>query len=405
MPAAVNSISLSDDNMQNDKDKNVGASNINIEEVNKIVAQEKANPQGKSDELGEVNSMEAVEVQALEHKLVISECPAELKEKAMYLVARLKRMVRTSTYSNDYDVISNYIDWITRYPWGKTCNEVVDINAVQKVLDSHHYGLDYVKEKVYRYLAVRQLLLQKKDFENVKRSPVLCMVGLQGIGKTTIARSIAEALNRPFMRIAMGAIGSVLEIRGRNKGIEGAEPGVIVKSIINSGVTNPIILLDELDKSSGQAGLLADVMATMLEVLDPEQNTKFRDHFFDYPLDLSSVMFIVSANKSGTFSAALLDRMEIVRMPSYSDQEKLVIARDYLLPRVRKITGILEDQLEFTDEVWPKLIRPLGFDTGIRSLQRIIDNVASKAALEIVQGKYDKVIITPENFRDYLPKY
>jgi ATP-dependent Lon protease len=348
---------------------------------------------------------EALEIKALEDKLSGATCPQDLKDRSMYLLARLKRMQRTGTFSTEYDMISNYIDWITKFPWSKKCEEVLEISRVKQVLDSHHYGLEQVKQKIYQYMSVRILLAQKKDFEALKRSPVLCMVGLQGIGKTTIARSIAEALNRPFYRVSMGAIGSVLEIRGRNKGIEGAEPGQIVKAIVSTGVVNPVILLDELDKASGQAGLLADVMATMLEILDPEQNTKFRDHFVDYPIDLSEVMFIVSANKSGTFSAALLDRMEVIKMPAYTDQEKLVIARDYLLPRVRKTTGILEDQLTFREDVWPLILRPLGFDSGIRSLQRILENIAQKSALEIVQGKLQKVEITPQNFKDYLPKY
>ena len=231
------------------------------------------------------------------------------------------------------------------------------------------------------------------------------MVGLQGIGKTTMAKSIAEALNRPFYRISMGAIGSVLEIRGRDKASEGAEPGQIIKAIIRTGVRNPVILLDELDKASGQSGLLADIMATMLEVLDPEQNTSFRDHYFDYPINLSQVMFIVSANKIGTFSAALLDRLEIVRMPSYTDDEKQVIARDYLLPRVRATTGLGEDQLEFSSDVWASILRPLGFDSGIRSLQRTLENMARKVALEIVEKKATKVIIDASNFQSYLPKY
>jgi ATP-dependent Lon protease len=170
-------------------------------------------------------------------------------------------------------------------------------------------------------------------------------------------------------------------------------------------VRNPIILLDELDKASGQSGLLADVMATMLEILDPEQNTSFRDHYLDYPIDLSQVMFIVSANKLGTFSAALMDRLEIIKMPSYTDEEKQVISRDYLLPRVRAATGLLEDQLEFSPDVWPVLLRPLGYDSGIRSLQRIIESMARQAALEIVTGKATKIYVTPENFRQYLPKY
>jgi len=321
------------------------------------------------------------------------------------MITRLKRMVRTGVYSREYDIMSNYIDWVTNFPWKNEVDESLDIDEVKKSLDETHYGLDLVKERVLQYLAVRKLLLDKKDFEAIEKSPVICMVGLQGIGKTTMAKSIAKALKRPFYRISLGAIGSVLEVRGRNKALEGAEPGQIVKAIYRCGVRNPVILLDELDKASGQSGLLADIMATMLEILDPEQNNTFRDHFLDYPIDLSKVMFIVSANKIGTFSAALMDRMEIIRMPSYTDAEKQVIARDYLLPRVRKETGLEEDQLSFSPDVWTMILRPLGYDSGIRSLQRMVEYMARQAALEIVQQKTKKVHISSENFSQYLPKY
>lgn len=354
-----------------------------------------------------INQMagEAEEIQKLYDKIVNSAAPEELKISTQTMLKRLERMARTGVYSKEYDVISTYIDWVIQFPWNKKAEEVLDLVRVKQVLDEAHYGLEGVKERIMEYMAVRKLLTEKKDFKAVEKSPVICMVGLQGIGKTTTAKSIAKALNRPFYRISMGAIGSVLEIRGRNKADDAAEPGQIVKAIVRTGVRNPVILLDELDKASGQSGLLADVMATMLEILDPEQNTTFRDHYLDYPIDLSEVMFIVSANKIGTFSAALMDRMELVKMPSYTDEEKQVIARDYLLPRVRATTGMDETQLEFTTDVWPLLIRPLGFDSGIRSLQRIVESMARKAALQIVRGETQKVTINPENFRSYLPKY
>ncbi len=350
------------------------------------------------------NSQEMQEIEALRTKIEQSASPEDLKEQIYTMIKRLERMARTGVYSREYDILSNYIDWVVKVPWNKFADEVLDIERVKQTLDANHYGLEPVKERVLQYIAMRKLLAQKKDFKAMKRSPVLCMVGLQGIGKTTMAKSIAKALNRPFYRISMGAIGSILEIRGRNKAVEGAEPGQIIKALVRTDVRNPIILLDELDKASGQAGLLADVMATMLEILDPEQNTSFRDHYLDYPFDLSDVMFIVSANKIGTFSAALLDRLEVIKMGSYTDEEKQAIARDYLLPRVRQTTGLEEDQLEFSPDVWPVLIRPLGFDSGIRSLQRMLENMARKAALEIITGKTTKVYITPENFKSYLPR-
>ena len=344
----------------------------------------------------------------MKSKIEAASVPDELKTTCFAMINRLDKMTESGVYSREHDIISNYINyinWIVSFPWKNTAEEVYDISRVRIVLNKNHYGLDVVKDRIAQYLAVRQLLFEKKDFKAIEKSPVICMVGLQGIGKTTMAKSIAEALNRPFYRISMGAIGSVLEIRGRDKASEGAEPGQIIKAIIRTGVRNPVILLDELDKASGQSGLLADIMATMLEVLDPEQNTSFRDHYFDYPINLSQVMFIVSANKIGTFSAALLDRLEIVRMPSYTDDEKQVIARDYLLPRVRATTGLDESQLEFSADVWASILRPLGFDSGIRSLQRTLENMARKVALEIVEKKATKVIIDATNFQSYLPKY
>ena len=348
---------------------------------------------------------EKEEINKLRKVIQDSSCPDELKVSAMDSIKRLERMARTGVYSREYEILRNYVDWVVQFPWNKRAQEVLDIDRVKKVLDEDHYGLEAVKQRVLEYIAIRKLLSEKKDFKAMERSPVICMVGLQGIGKTTMAKSMARALNRPFYRISMGAIGSVLEIRGKNRSNEGAEPGQIVKAIARTGVRNPIILLDELDKASGQTGLLADVMATMLEILDPEQNTTFRDHYLDYPIDLSEVMFIVSANKIGTFSAALMDRMEMIRMPSYTDVEKQVIARDYLLPRVRASTGMGADQLSFDPEVWPLLIRPLGFDSGIRSLQRIVEGMARKAALSIVRNETTQVHVTPENFKDFLPKY
>ena len=345
------------------------------------------------------------QIDEIRKKLDQSSVPQGLKEIANNMVARLEYMAETGVFSREYDILSNYIGWIVRFPWNKSAKEVLDLGMVKKTLDKNHYGLEKVKERILQYMSVRKLLVDKKDFEAVARSPVLCMVGLQGIGKTTMAKSIALALNRPFYRISMGAVGSTGEIRGRDKAVEGAEPGQIVKAIVRTKVRNPVILLDELDKTSGQSGLLPDVMAIMLEVLDPEQNTSFRDHYFDYPIDLSSVMFIVSANKTSTFSAALLDRLEIIKMGSYTDNEKQVIARDYLLPRVRAETGILEDQLDFNPDVWPLIIRPLGYDSGIRSLQRILESVARKVAHQIVEQKAQKVTITPDNFKDYLPSY
>ena len=349
------------------------------------------------------------ELEELENRIKTSDTPPDLKERIYSMLQRLNRMAQMGNYSQDYEYISTYIDWVSNIPWTAKTEETLDIKKTKEILDSNHHGLEAVKERVLEYLSTRVLLKQKSDIpeynEAFRKSPILCLVGLQGIGKTTMAKSIAEALNRKFMRISMGAIGSTLEIRGKNKAIPGSEPGQIIKTLIRIKTMNPVILLDELDKVSGESGLRADMMAVLLEILDPEQNTSFRDHYIDYPIDLSSILFIASANNTGTFSAALMDRLEIIRMPSYTDEEKKVIARDFLLPELIVSNGLTESQIEFDSDVWDNLIRPLGFDSGIRSLKKNLDSITRKVAREIVMDKKEKVIINSSNFKSYLPTY
>lgn len=235
-------------------------------------------------------------------------------------------------------------------------------------------------------------------------APIMCFVGIQGVGKTSIAKSIANALGRKFVRVSLGALGDVSQIRGIPKGELNAEPGQIVKALIRAGTMNPLILLDEIDKTSSESGLRADLMAALLEILDPEQNSTFVDHYLDYPVDLSQCMFITTSNNLGGLSAALLDRLEIIRFGSYTDEDKVQIARNYMLPRVREATGITEQQLSFDDEVWPMVVRPLGFDAGVRELERTLTNLARKVARLIVEGKGTGFRITKDNFHEFIPE-
>lgn len=349
------------------------------------------------------------ELTQLQNKVSSSSTPLDLKEKIELMIDRLNRMAKMGNYSQDFEYTSNYIDWVTSIPWANVSTETLDINKAKEHLDSNHYGLETVKARVLEYLSTRVLLTQKSSeaqyAEALNTSPILCMVGLQGVGKTTMAKSVAGALNREFIRISLGALGSTLELRGRNKSTPGAEPGQVIKSLVRAKTMNPVILLDELDKVSGEQGLRSDMMAVFLELLDPEQNKSFRDHFIDYPVDLSKVMFIVSANNTGTFSAALMDRLEVIRMPSYTDEEKQVIAKKYLLPKIVVSCGLTSDQFEVQDDVWEVFIRPLGFDSGIRSLKKNLDSIARKAAKEIVMDGKQKVVITKDNFKSYLPIY
>jgi ATP-dependent Lon protease len=251
-------------------------------------------------------------------------------------------------------------------------------------------------------------LLDKREQENPgqllrKRAPVICFVGVQGIGKTTVAKSIAAALGRKFVRIPLGGMADIRELRGVPKSETNSEPGQIVKAFVRSEVMNPLMLLDEVDKVSEGNNVHADIMAALLEILDPEQNSDFSDHYVDFPVDLSRCIFICTANNLGGISAALLDRLEIVRMSSYSDDEKQHIAKSYLLPKVLAESGLTADQIVFRDDVWPLVIRPLGFDAGIRQLERNLTQVVRKIAKKIVMGEGTNFEISPENFREYFP--
>lgn len=347
------------------------------------------------------------EIAVLEQKSKKSGIPKELKERIGGMLNRLNRMAKLGGYSNEYESISSYVDWVVSIPWGKKTSDNLDLKRAKIILDDHHYGLTEVKERVLEYLATLSLRKSSKIKEGGGSypAPILCLVGLQGIGKTSMAQSIAQALGRKFVRISLGGIGTVLEIRGRSRADARSEPGQIIKALARSSVINPLILLDEIDKVSGSEELRADIMAVLLEILDPEQNSTFRDHYIDYPVDLSNVLFICSANNTGTLSTALLDRLEMVQMPAYTDEQKIHIAKEYLLSKIILGSGLLSDQLVIEDEVWPKIVRPLGFDSGIRTLQRILESVVRKVSKEIVEGKVERRVITEDNFKEYLPKW
>jgi ATP-dependent Lon protease len=344
------------------------------------------------------------ELNTLQEKVEETEgIPGELEEKLLQMIQRLDRMARLGHYSSEFDTISRYIYTLSSVPWINKTEDILDLEYARKMMNETHHGMDYVKDRVLEYLSTL-ILLKKRGRENFSRTPVLLFVGLQGVGKTTISRSIAKALGRKFIRIAMGGLGSTLELRGRSKSFPEAEPGQIVKSLIKTGVKNPVILLDEIEKASGEGGLRSDIMAVLLELLDPEQNTEFRDHYVDYPINLSDILFVCSANNTGTISTALMDRMEVIKMPSYTDQEKLVIARDYLLKEIMDEAGLSEEELVIDPDLWPGIVRPFGYDSGIRSLGRTLSGICRKVAKEIVEGKTDKVYLNAQNLKNYLPQ-
>ncbi|MCA9091576.1 MAG: AAA family ATPase, partial [Planctomycetaceae bacterium] len=231
--------------------------------------------------------------------------------------------------------------------------------------------------------------------------PFLFLVGLPGIGKTSIAYTVAKAMNREFIRIPMGGMGSALQLRGESRITPEAEPGQVIKGLRRAQTKNPVILLDEIDRTAEQAR--AQIMGVLLELLDPEQNFEFTDYFINYPFDLSEVVFLASANNTAGISNAVLDRMEVIKMPGYTDDEKIVIARDYLLPRQLKITGMPEGTIVFAPDVWPSITRPFGYDAGIRTMSRMINSVVRKAAIRMAEGRGETFEITNENIKDFLP--
>lgn len=347
---------------------------------------------------------EFAELDSLSQKVAkVQGMPVELKERLNKMLNRLNRMAQTGGYAEQFDNISRYIDTVSSIPWVAATKDQLNLEEAKKLLDKNHHGMETTKERILEYLATMQLM-QRQGEDVIARSPILLFVGLQGIGKTTLAISIADAMGRKFVRIAMGAIGSVLELRGRSKVFPEAEPGQIIKALIKTQVKNPVILLDEIEKASGEAGLRADVMATLLEILDPAQNIEFRDHYVDFPVNLSDVMFICSANNLGTLSTALLDRMEVIKLSSYTDPEKIAIGRDYLFPKVIAKSGLQPEEIMIDPDLWPSIVRPFGFDSGIRSLNRTLDAICRKVAKEIVEKKSATVTINASNLKDYLPK-
>jgi ATP-dependent Lon protease len=332
---------------------------------------------------------------------------------------RLSRMSEGGSYTAEFESMEQYIRLVQEIPWGKYSVDNLDLDKVRADMERNHYGLVPVKNTILEYLAVVKLQKQGgggpavQPGENVSmaklqgsstHAPVLCFVGIQGVGKTSMAKSIASSLGRSFVRISLGAMGNASQLRGKLRGEENAEPGQIIKALTRCGTMNPLILLDEIDKTSTATGLRADLMAALLEILDPEQNATFIDHYVDYPVDLSQVMFITTSNNLGGISAALIDRLEIIRFGSYSDEDKMNIAKNYMLPKVRQATGLTEQQLSFADDVWPLVVRPLGFDAGVRELERTLTKLARKVAMMIVEGQGTGFRITTENFRQFIPE-
>lgn len=332
-----------------------------------------------------------------------SSAPVDLKGRINTRLGQLNRLINSPSYLDEYDRITRYVDWVVSIPWNKTTEDILDLERAKKVLDSHHFGLDDIKNRILEYISVMKLKAEKGEKEEVLlKAPILFFVGLVGTGKTTIAPSIAEALGRKFARIPFGGMGDPLDLRGQSRLHLESEPGKIIKALISVQSMNPVILLDEIDRVTEQGR--SSIMGVLVELLDPKQNFAFVDHYIDYPVDLSQVLFIGAANNTHNIATAVMDRLEPISMPSYTDNEKIAIATKYVLPEKIKAAGIPSGALIIDDDVWPVIVRPLGYDAGIRTLERTIDGVVRKVARMMVEGKAASVHITASNMKEFLPR-
>lgn len=317
--------------------------------------------------------------------------PEESKKK---LKKDIERNAKMPTSSPDYAISRNYFDFVFDLPWGIESEDNNDIENARKILDEDHYGLEKIKERILEFLAVRQLT-------DEKREPIICLVGPPGVGKTSIVKSIARALNRKYVRMSLGGIRDEAEIRGHRKTYVGAMPGRIISNIRIAGTKNPVFLLDEIDKLASD--FKGDPSSALLEVLDPEQNNAFRDNYLEIPFDLSKVIFITTANNPDAIPAPLYDRMEIIEMSGYTPEEKLQIAKKHLIGKQLKAHGISEDRLSFTDDGIEKIIYSYTRESGVRGLEKEIANVMRKVAVKIVSGEaQDKIVVTKDNVKEFL---
>ena len=340
-------------------------------------------------ELGDTEPEQA-EAQLLRERIEKADLPEEVRTEAE---RELKRLERLPAAAPDYHVIRTYLDWILDLPWMKSTEESLDLNKAQEVLDEDHYDLKDIKQRILEHLAVIKLNPKTK-------APILCFVGPPGVGKTSLGQSIARAMGRKFERMSLGGMRDEAELRGHRRTYIGSMPGRIIQALRRANVNNPVMMLDEVDKLG--MDFRGDPASALLEILDPAQNFSFRDHYLDLPFDLSKVFFIATANTLGPIPPALRDRMEVIVLSGYTEEEKLHIAKQYLIPRQVKEAGLQEGQLTFTDEAIEGIISRYTREAGVRQLERTIGSVARKVALKVAQGKGDAFIVTPNDLEDYL---
>ena len=342
------------------------------------------------------------EIQGIKEKVSQADLPDEMQNKINKEIVALERSVALGSYDEKYEMVSRYVDWILKIPWKKETEDHLDIELTKQIFEKHHFGMQDVKNRFLEYVSILKLR-QQQYADQEFRAPILLLVGLVGTGKTTFAYSLAEAMKRELVRIPFGGMGSAQELRGSTRLHLESEPGRLIKGICEVGVRNPIILLDEIDRVAKEVN--RDIMGVLVELLDPAQNQAFRDLYIDYPVNLSHAIFLATANNTGDIATAVIDRMEKISMPSYTDEEKIVIAQRYVLPGLLEKAGLKPAQFVMSDDLWPLIVRPLGYDMGIRTLQRTLEGAVRKAARIIIERGYNEVVLNKDNRKIFLPQY